>query len=220
MRLGIPRLKRLMNLSSTRNNRQGYIKHKRLAHIADMGRSFFLWFNILNAVMTVVQIFLPIPLKTNVHYDMNRRKFCFSVYLFGFLRIIGGYIATYAGGLALHITKKKAILLPYSQINSERKRFSFIRTFKLKGLTITTETGAEYLLPMALAHTGARVYFFIKGGKKEDIEQNLWLTDGDVLRISATIIVHFTIFMLIKEFIKFLKEKWKIWQKNTKKSTA
>ena len=151
---------------------------------------------------------------------MNRRKFSFSVYLFGFLRIVGGYIATYAGGFALHITKKKAILLPYSQINSERKRFSFIRTFKLKTLTITTETGAEYLLPMALAHMSTRMYFFIKGGKKEDIEQNLWLTDGDVLRISATIIVHFTIFMLIKEFIKFLKEKWKIWQKNSKKSTA
>ena len=216
----IPRMMGLTNPRTTKNNRIKYIKYKRLAHIADMGRSFFLWFNILNAIMSVVQIFLPIPLKTNLHYDMNRRKFCFAVYLFGFLRIIGGYIATYSGGLALHITKKKAILLPYSQINSERKRFSFIRTFKLKTLTITTETGAEYLLPMALAHTCARIYFYIKGGKKENVEQNLWLTDGDVLRISATIVVHFTIFMLIKEFIKFLKEKWKIWQKNTKKSTA
>ena len=176
--------------------------------------------NILNLVMTGLQLFLPIPLKTNIHYDMNRRKFCFSVYLFGFLRIVGGYIATYKGGLALHITKKKAILLPYSQINNERKRFSFIRTFRLKALTLTTETGAEYLLPLALAHTGLRAYFFIKGGKKEDIEQNLWLTDGDVLRVSATICVHFTMYMLIKQFIKFLKEKWEVWLKNNKKSTV
>ncbi|MBQ5929309.1 MAG: hypothetical protein IIX02_00785 [Clostridia bacterium] len=179
-----------------------------------------MWFNILNGLMTVVQIFLPISLKTNVHYDMNRRKFAFSVYLFGFLRIFGGYIATYKGGLALHITDKKAILLPYSQINSERKRFSFIRTFRLKSLTLTTETGAEYLLPMALAYTGVRAYFFIKGGKKEDLEQNLWLTDGDVLRISSTIVVQFTIFMLLKQFVNFLKEKWRLWQKKTKKSTA
>ena len=179
-----------------------------------------MWLNLVNLVMTIAQIFLPIPLKTNVHHDVNRRKFCFSLYLFGFLRILGGYIATYQGGLAIHITKKKAILLPYSQINSERKRFSFIRTFRLKSLTLTTETGAEYLLPMALAYTGVRAYFFIKGGKKEDLEQNLWLTDGDVLRISSTIVVQFTIFMLLKQFVNFLKEKWKLWQKKTKKSTA
>ncbi len=182
-----------------------------------MGRSFFFFFNIINFI---VQLFLPIPLKTNVHYDMNRRKFCFSVYLFYFIRIFGGYIATYKGGLALHISNKKAILLPYAQINNERKRFSFVKTFRLKSLTITTETGAEYLLPIALAHTGIRTYFFAKGGKKEKIEQNLWLTDGDVLRVSLTFVVHFTLFMLLREFVKFLKEKWKIWQEKTKKSTV
>ena len=179
-----------------------------------------MWLNILNAVMTVAQIFLPIPLKANAHYDMNRRKFAFSIYLFGFIRIFGGYVATYKGGLALHISKKKAILLPYSQINNERKRFSFIRTFRLKSIILTTETGAEYLLPMALANSFVRTYFFLKGGKKEKIEQNLWLTDGDVLRISSQIVVHFTIFMLLRQLYKYLKGKLKVWQKNTKKSTA
>ena len=185
-----------------------------------MGRSLFFWFNIVNAVMTVVQIFLPIPLKVNAHYDMNRRKFAFSIYLFGFLRILGGYVATYKGGLAVHISKKKAILLPYSQINSERKKFSFLRTFRLKSIVLTTETGAEYLLPMALTHTCVRTYFILKGGKKEKIEQNLWLTDGDVLRISSTVVVHFTIFMLLQQLLKFLKGKFILWQKNSKKSTV
>ena len=168
-----------------------------------MGRSFFLWFNLLNILMTFVQIFLPIQLKTNVHYDMSRRKFAFSVYLFGFLRIFGGYIATYKGGLALHITDKKAILLPYSQINNERKRFSFMRTFRLKSITLTAETGAEYLLPIILTCIGVRTYFFIKGGKKEDIEQNLWLTNGDVLRVSATVVTQFTIYALLKQLLNF-----------------
>ena len=151
---------------------------------------------------------------------MNRRKFCFAIYLFGFLRILGGYIATYTGGLAIHITKKKAFLLPYSRINSERKRFSFIRTFHLRSFVLTTETGAEYLLPVSIAHTALRAYFFIKGGKKEKIENNLWLTDGDVLRISLNLVVQFTLFMLICQFIKYLKEKIQVWQKKIKKSTV
>ena len=169
--------------------------------------------------MNVVQIFLPIFLRTAVHFDMNRRKLCFALYLFGFLRIVGGYIATYKGGLAIHISEKKAFLLPYSQMEKERKKYSFIKTFHLSAFTLTTETGAEYLLPVSLAHVILRTYFFAKGGKKEKIENNLWLTDGDILRVSMDVTVWFNILMLMREFIKFLKEKIKAaWQKKMKKS--
>jgi hypothetical protein len=140
--------------------------------------------------------------------------------LFGVLRILGGSVATYKGGLAVHVSKKKAILLPYSQINNERKKISFLRTFRLKSIVLTTETGAEYLLPMALTHTCVRTYFLLRGGKREGIEQNLWLTDGDILRVSSTVVVHFTIFMLLQQLFKYLKGKIILWQKNTKKSTV
>ena len=200
---------------------QKYIGRKQLAHIDVMGRLFFFVFNIISPIMTVVQLFLPIFLKTNVHYDMNRRKFGFAVYIFGFIRIFGGYAATYKGGLALHISDKKAILIPYSKINSERKRFSFMRSFHLTQFTLTTETGAEYLCPIALAHTALRTYFFVKGGKKEKVKNNLWLTDGDVLRISLNFTVRCTLFILLCNFFKFLKEKIKeLRRKKTRKSIA
>ena len=186
-----------------------------------MGGLFFLLLNIFGLVMTVVQLFLPIFIKVDVHYDMNRRKFTFAVYIFGFIRIIGGYIATYQGGFAIHVSEKKAFLLPYRQINSQRKRFSFMKTFHLSSFILTTESGAEYLLPTAIAHAALRTYFFIKGGDKKKIENNLWLTEGDVLRVSLRFTVWFTMFMLLVAFIKFLKEKMKIsWQKRTKKSTV
>ena len=186
-----------------------------------MGRSFFLWFNLIGFAFNIIQLFLPIFLKTAVHYDMNRRKFCFAIYIFGFLRVFGGYIATYKGGLAIHISDKKAILLPYSQIEKERKRYSFVRTFHLYAVALTTETGAEYILPISIIHALVRTYFFAIGGKKEKIENNLWLMDGDALRVSLNITVWFNMFMLIKELLKFLKEKLKLlWQKKIKKSTV
>ena len=185
-----------------------------------MGKSFFLLFNVINCVMMFVQVFLPIPLKIDVYYDMYRRKLSFSIYLFKILRIFGGYIATYKGGFAIHVSNKKAILLPYSKLNSERKRFSFIRTFHLKSLIQTTETGAEYLLPFTLTHICIRAYYLMLGGKKDNIEQNLWLTDGDVLRESISLVVHFSIFILLKQFLRFCKEKWIVWQKKSKKSTV
>ena len=89
-------------------------------------------------------------------------------------------------------------------MEKERKKYSFIKTFHLSAFTLTTETGAEYLLPVSLAHVILRTYFFAKGGKKEKIENNLWLTDGDILRVSMDVTVWFNILMLMREFIKFL----------------
>lgn len=166
-----------------------------------MGRLFFF------VALGIVVLFCPIYLQTNAHYDMNRRKFCFSVNVYRKIKIIGGYATTYPGGLALHVSKKKAFLLPYAQINDKRKKFSFAKAFRLKSFVLTTESGAEYLFLTALAQAVLRLIFFIKGGKKEGVENNLWLTDGDVLRISLQSIVYFNLFILLRVFITFCKEK-------------
>lgn len=169
-----------------------------------MGKSFFLF---IAVVIIAAILFFPIYLETDAHYDMNRKKLGFAVYAYKKIPLIGGYVGTYKGGIAFHISKKKAILVPYTQLNSERKKFSVFKTFRLKAFNLTTESGAEYLLLTTVAHTILRTLFFIKGGEKEYIENNLWLTDGDVLRVSLNCLVYFNLFILLKSFFKFCKEK-------------
>ncbi len=182
-----------------------------------MGRLFF-WGGIVGGVLAL--LFFPIYLQASAHYDMTRRKCGFAVSAYKVIPVIGGYIATYDGGFALHVSKKKAILIPYSKVDSERKKFSFVKTFRLKSFVLTTESGAEYALLTGVAHSVLRTLFFIKGGKKEGIENNLWITDGDVLRISLNCLIYFNLFILLKNFIKFCKEKIRILcQRKTKKST-
>ena len=183
-----------------------------------MGR--LILYIMLGVLIAAFLLFLPIVLEGDVHYDMNRRKFGFAVFLYKLFKLVGGYAATYQGGLALHVSPKKAILIPYSEIDNERKRFSFVRSFRLIAFTLTTETGAEYLLPVSLAHTVLRALYFLLGGSKDKFENNLWLTDGDVLKVSFNIVAYFNLFMLLCALFKFLKEKMKIlWQKKMKKST-
>lgn len=183
-----------------------------------MGR--FLLRSALIILSALFALFLPIVVETDAHYDMNRKKFGFAVFLYKFVKLIGGYAATYKGGLALHISPKKAVLIPYSRLDSERKRFSFVKTFRLVSFRLTTETGAEYLLPVSTAHTALRAYFFATGGDKDKIENNLWLTDGDVLRVSLNSVLYFNLFILLRNLVIFLKEKMKIlWQKKMKRST-
>lgn len=104
-------------------------------------------------------------------------------------------------------------------MDSDRKRFSFTKAFRIVSLRLTTETGAEYLIPVSLAHTALRTFCLSIGGQSGKIENNLWLTDGDELRISLNLVTFFNLFILLGALANLLKEKIKsLWQKKTKKS--
>ena len=183
-----------------------------------MDRLFFIL--LLIGLSIVILLFFPIYLKADGHYDMNGRKLAFSIAIYRFFRMFGGYIATYQGGLAVHISPQTAILIPYKNLNNERKRFSIMRRFRLNKINITMETGPEYLLPSAVMQAFFRLGFFILGGEKEKIENNLWLTDGDILRVTMNISVRFNLFILLRKLMITIKEKMKeLWRKNIKKST-
>lgn len=104
-----------------------------------MGR-FFL-FSAVGLLVLAVLLFFPIFLEADIHYDMNRKKFGFALYAYKVLKLIGGYVTTYPGGIALHISPKKAILKPYSGMDSDRKRFSFTKAFRIVSLRLTTGNG-------------------------------------------------------------------------------
>ena len=183
-----------------------------------MGRLFFILFII--ALSILILLFFPIYLDTNLHYDMNGKKLAFSVRAYKLIKLVGGYIATYRGGLAAHLSSKKAVLIPYTDFDNERKRFSVFRTFRLKSLEITTETGADYLISVAAAQAAFRILFFAMGGKKEKIENNLWLSDGDMLRVSVYFVIRFNLFIILRNLIKAIKEKIKVLCQTKMKSST
>lgn len=130
----------------------------------------------------------------------------------------GGYATSYQGGVALHVKRDKAVLLPYSDMESERKKLAVYRAFHVKKVSVTTETGAEYLLAVSLAHTGVKAFFQAVLGER--VKSSLWLTDGDVLKTSVNLLLWFNLFIILKLFIKFIKEKIKsVCRKKTEKST-
>lgn len=191
--------------SKSNNARKIHI-FTQLAHIECMGKLFFF---VLIIVIVCAILFFPIYIETNAHYDMNRRKFTLGIYLYKILRIFGGYLATYNGGLAFHVSEKKAIIIPYTQVNKERKRFSIFRAFRLKSLYLTVETGAEYLVTMATTQKILETYFTLKTGRPCLYRGVLWLNNGDLLRISLQFTAYFNLFIILRFAYKVLKEKIK-----------
>ena len=121
----------------------------------------------------------------------------------------------------MHITRKKAVLLPYKKMNDERKRFAFVKTFRLIRVHLTVETGANYLMPTLLGTAFLRVYLQNKAKFLQTYQSQIWLGNGDVLRISGNWLLFFNLFIVTKNFIIFLKEKINIlWRKKIEKSTT
>ncbi len=183
-----------------------------------MGRfAFFLW----SIPISLCLLFIPVVLETNVYYDVLRRKFAFSVYGYKLIKLTGGYIATYEGGIAVHTSKNKATIIPYKQLNNERKRFSFMKTFRLKSFAVTTETGASYLMPVLFTQATASAVVFLKTKKKAEIRSRIVLENGEALKISLQCILFCNLFMLLQSILAFIKEKLKkSCRKKLKKSIA
>ena len=169
------------------------------------------------SLIVITLLFFPVYLQVNTHFDLNKKRLVFSLYAYRKIKIIGGYIKTYSGGIALHISDKKAILIEYKEMDGERKKFKFTKAFKLRKLALTTETGAEYLLGVFALQTAFCAFLNRFESRRGKIHAHIWLTDGDVLRLTAQLQVYFNLYVLLKEFLTFIKEQIKIlWKKKAK----
>lgn len=85
----------------------------------------------------------PIFLNVDAYTDLNENKVFFSLHIFKFIKIIGGYIVVQSKGLVFHISEKKALFLNYENMQNERKKFEITAGFQLYTLRTSLELGDE-----------------------------------------------------------------------------
>ncbi len=185
------------------------------AHISCMGEFFFYVF--LTVCGIILLLIFPFAFTLDLYADVKGKKFSFALHFYDFFKVIGGYITTYEKGLALHVTKKKAILLPYAEMESQRKKFQFTECFKITQAYVFIQSGAEYLLQTLFLHRILDIFFKINS-KKRELKSGLIATNGEELKICTSTHFYFNIYMLLQEFIKFLKEKIAIYARKKRKN--
>ena len=88
---------------------------------------FFVYFTFFGILL----LFFPIFVYLDVYLDVSENKCWFAVSLYKYLKVFGGYAQIYQSGVVFHITDKKAILLPFGQMASTRKKFEITKGFQL-----------------------------------------------------------------------------------------
>ncbi len=182
---------------------------------------------VYGALIGGVLLFFPMFLHLDAYADITKKKLFFSVYAFGVLKAVGGYIVPHREGLAIHISRKKAVFVPYADMQNERKKFEITAGFQLFTLRTSLEIGDEtmptaaFFVAALLQVVSRTVLPAVCRGRRF-----LRLKNGVLLRHggnAAMVTVHLvTVFNLLTVGIAFakiiLEAIINLWQKKRKKS--
>lgn len=165
-------------------------------------------------VGVIVFLIFPIFLKLEFFYDKDKLKVYFAFKLYGFLKIFGGYIEIIKEGLAVHVSKSKAIIIPI-QIFEIKNQFSLSKDYKIVSIYILSEIGVtgENVLPFFLVgmeNVFFKIFFPVFSTLKTGVKLKndiLVYENENLLKISAQINVAFNVIILIITFIKILLRK-------------
>lgn len=85
----------------------------------------------------------PVFVYADAYMDVQENKAWFSLSLFKYFKIFGGYAQLTKDGVVIHLTKKKAVFLPYSGMGDTRKKFEITDGFQLYKFHQIVETGGS-----------------------------------------------------------------------------
>ena len=173
--------------------------------------SSFLLFSVLAAALLLL---FPVFLHVIAYADITRRKMYFSLYILRVFKVYGGYATLYSEGIAFHLTDKKAVLLPYSEMLEARNKFGFkvTRGFYLYGFSSVSEIGARSepaaaVLAAAFLQAAGAIAAETVGRRKKctSFKNDIILyADRDCLRVSLRIILMFSFLAVMLAAVKII----------------
>ena len=182
-------------------------------------------FFIVSAFLAALLFLFPLYVRAEAHLDVKENKCWFFVGLYRHIKIFGGYGQLGKDGIALHISKKKAIFIPYNKMGDTRKKFEITQGFQLLNFHQVIETGGAetmYAIMLGAAFNAISGSFFSVLRTKHpylSLKNNLLLTHRAELKITLQSEVVFNGLVLAVALTKKLLEVIINWIR-TKKSIA
>jgi len=157
-------------------------------------------------------LFAPLPFQVNVYFDVFSGKIGCNLRLFRMMKLLGGYLTPCPGGFAWHISKKKALLFTYLQMNEGRKSINEKDGFRIVKAQTVFEIGAEYIL-FTITVQNALKGVALFSSSLQEFESKIVLKNSDNFRAFIRITLHVRLwkqlFKLIKNAIIGGVEKWR-----------
>ncbi len=182
-------------------------------------------FFIISAFVGAFLFIMPLYVRIETHTDVKENKSWFFIGLYGHLKLLGGYGQLEKDGIALHVTKKKAVFIPYANMMETRKKFEITQGFQLMRFHQVIQTGGAdsvygIMLGATLSAVAGSVFSVLQTKHPFlSLKSNTLLTDKTELKVTMQTGVIFNGLVLTVAVIKKLLEAFINWIR-TKKSIA
>lgn len=163
-------------------------------------------------------LFFLFPICVGVDFFLspidNRSYFAVDLYK---VKVFGGYAQLDKEGIAVHLTKKKAVFIPFDKMTDTRKKFEITQGFQLYSFRQVVELGglsSPYcvLAAAALQSVSASIFSVLQTQFPFlNLKNNVLLREGTRLKITFRASVFFNGLVLTIAFTKKILEgiiKW------------
>lgn len=115
-------------------------------------------------VVLVQVIFSPIILRIYLYTTGNSHRIFFSVYFFGLIKLLSGYITFSADKIYIHISKNTAVQIAFKDVFDTSKKFNVIKSIEILGIKNEISFSQENLFnEMMLSSFTLTVYHIVYG---------------------------------------------------------
>lgn len=180
---------------------------------------------IFSTFLGMLFFFLPVFVYTDGYLDVRENKAWFSLSLYKHFKLFGGYAQLEKEGIAVHLTKKKAVLFEYGKMADTRKMFEITDGFQPYRFHITVETGGAQspvgvMIASALQAFGGAAFTMMKGKYPFlSLKNGTILADEPCLKLTVQAVTIFNGLVLTMAITKKILEAILKWIRK-RKSTA
>lgn len=169
----------------------------------------------LTLFICICVLIFPLNLGINAAFLKEEKKAFFGIYLFGVIKIVGGYAEKITEGFAVHLSDKKVVIINYKAMLGAKDRIKPFMDYHFTKIKIVIESGSEnnLITPVSIAFISEyimsfieRYYSFKKPYLVIDCGFNVY--DGkNKLNLFIRLNVVFNLIMIISSIIKIITEK-------------
>lgn len=96
--------------------------------------------------ITIFILILPLIFSVYFYYDNDNKRVYFAVFIFGYFKILSGYIkGRIKGGIYIHLSEKRAIIVRLSALKNIGNGPNFLKVISVNSLYYLIDVGTQYV---------------------------------------------------------------------------
>ncbi|MGN0822244.1 MAG: hypothetical protein ACI4NG_00570 [Candidatus Gallimonas sp.] len=167
----------------------------------------------------------PVFVYLDAYGNVQENKCWFSIGIYKYFKLAGGYAQIRKEGIVFHLSKKKAVIVPYADMTATRKKFEITKGFQLYRFHQIVEAGlvnepAGITVAAAIQALSAQVFSVLQTTHPFiSLKNSTLLSEERGLKVTVQAVAVFNGLVLSVAFAKKLLEAFLNWIRR-KKSTA